>query len=170
MDLVHVGGALVGLVGAAELGAAEEVAEVLVKVGDQLVLGGAGGGEGVVHEGNSSSTVKEVEGDTLAATAVGGVEGAGEVGGEVDASVVTSAGGEDTGDGDANVGLGVVANGDSVDDEGQHGLLVGGGVLLEESASVVVADGHIAGTLGSSAGGKGKSARNSGGLHYDGKW
>jgi len=170
VDLVHVGGALVRLVGAAELRAAEQVAEVAVKVGDQFLLGGAGSGERVVHEGSSSSTVEEVEGDTLAATAVGGVEGAGEVGGEVDASEVTSAGGEDTGDGDANVGLGVVSNGDSVDDEGQDGLLVGGGVLLEEGTSVVVADGDIARTLGSSAGSKGKSARNSVGLHYDSKW
>jgi len=165
VDLVHVGGAAVGLVGAAELRASEEDTEVTVKVGDELVLGGAGGGELVLEERSGTSTVEEVEGDTGATTAVGGVEGTSEVRSEVDTGVVTSAGGEDTSDGDTDVGLGVVADGDSVDDQGEESLLVGGGVVLQEGSGVVVADGHIGRALGRGAGSKGKSARNSGSLH-----
>lgn len=51
-----------------------------------------------------------------------------------------------------------VANDNSVDDEGQEGLLVGSCVVLQEGSGVVITDGGAIGTLsGGNADGRGHS-------------
>ena len=92
----------------------------------------------VHHQRRGSAIVKEVDGGGHSIP-VGGSEGAGEVRREVDGgAVVGLVLGEDTGDG-VHVGLSVVADDDGVDEEGQEGVLVGCGVVLEEGGGVVVA-------------------------------
>lgn len=75
---------------------------------------------------------------------------------------------EDTGDGNANVGLGVVSNDGGVDNQGQKSVLVGSSVLLQQSGGVVVADGGAVGALGSNHGG-GRSHDESLAEHVDGR-
>lgn len=67
-----------------------------------LVVGGH-----VLHERLSTTAVEEVDADTLVAALVGGLEVTVEVRHQVDLSAVDHAGGKDTGDLDADVGLGV---------------------------------------------------------------
>jgi hypothetical protein len=53
-----------------------------------------------------------------------------------------------------------VTNDSGVDDEGQESLLVGSSVVLQQSSSIVIADGHIRRTLSDSTangGGDGQS-------------
>lgn len=118
VGLVHAGGTSVWAGGVGELAAAEEVSKVGVQVGEEHVLGGVGAvGWHVVHEGSGGATVKEVDGDTAAATVVGGGEGTGEVWEQVDARILASSRSKETRDGNTDIGLGVVANDRSVNDE-----------------------------------------------------
>lgn len=131
-----------------------------------LVVGGH-----VLLEGLGGTTVKEVDASGLV-LAVGGSESTREVGSKVDLLAIDLTLGENTGNSDASVGLGVcrvlgamiesgrgpggtrltVTNDDSVDEESQELGLVGSVVLLEESLGVLGADGHV---IGSSEGGRG---------------
>jgi hypothetical protein len=145
--------------------AAKESTEVLVQVGHELVLvGGSAVGRHVHGERDGTTIVKEVDGDTGAATTVGGGKTTVEVGEEVDLSAHVGTLGKNTGDG-VHVGLGVVTNDNSVDEESQEGQLVGTGVLLEESSGVLVADGHVLGECRSSGGSK--AGNESGGTHIE---
>lgn len=135
MDVVHAGIALIGAEARhALLGAAKKGTEELVQMGDEevlvglLVVGGL-----VLHEGLSGTTVKEVDGDTLVTTSVGGGKVASEVGEQVDLLALDLALSQDTGNLDADIGHGVVADDNSVDDEGQEGSLVLSSDLLEKS-------------------------------------
>jgi len=125
----------------AVLGASEQDAEVLVQVGEKGVLGRHGVvGWHVHHEGSGSSAVKEVLGNSDAASVVGRVERTIEVWEEVDGSSVVGTLGQDTWNHDTDVWLGVVTNDGGVDEEGQESVLVLGGVVLEKGGGVLVAD------------------------------
>ena len=67
-----------------------------------LIVGGH-----VLHQGLGTTTVEEVDADAHVATLVGGLEGAVEVRHQVDFFAVDHARGKDTGDLDADIGLGV---------------------------------------------------------------
>lgn len=145
--------------------AAEESTEILVQVGHELVLVGRSAVGGLVHhERNGTTIVEEVDGDTRAATTVGRGKATVEVRQEVDLSAVVGALGKDTRD-SVHVGLGVVTNNNSVDEEGQQGQLVGASVLLEQSSGVLVTDGHVLGHSRSSNGSK--AGNESGGTHSE---
>lgn len=143
--------------------------------GNILLVGLFVVGRLVLLEGVGSAAVEEVDAGGLVAT-VGRGQHAVEVGSQVDLGAVLHTLGEDTGDGDADVGRGVclrvlvqgslgslkppwkvrtVANDDGVDNQRQELGLVLGRVVLEESGGVVVADGRIRGTLGVGDGGRG---------------
>lgn len=51
-----------------------------------------------------------------------------------------------------------VANNDGVDKQGQESALVLGGVVLEQSSGVIVADGSVRGTLSADRGGCGSQS------------
>ena len=132
-----------------------------------LVAGGVVGGH-VLHEGSRTAAVKEALGDTGAAAVVGGGQAAGKVRSQVDHGAIVGTGGQNAGDGDADVGLGVVANDGGVDHQRQEGLLVGGGVVLEQCRGVVVADGLAGGTTsGGGRASQSQSGSESGGLHLE---
>lgn len=96
----------------------------------ELVLVGAHTGHLVLHEWHSSTTVEEIDRD-CPSTAVGRSEFSIEVGSQVHSCAIDVSWGENTGDSDANVGLGVIADGHGVDDEGQELVLVRWSVLLQ---------------------------------------
>lgn len=102
----------------------------------------------VHHQRHRATVVKEVDGNTGVASIVGGSKATIEIWQEVDLGAVDGAGREDTGDLDANIRLGVVADDGGVDDERQEGVLVGRVVLLEEGGGVVVTDGGVGRALG----------------------
>lgn len=127
MDLEHGGGGLVGVEASHALHrAAEEGSEELVEMGEEeakhmsvfdiidveiqsnllllalLIVGGH-----VLHQGLSTATVEEVDTDTLIATLVGGLEVTVEVRHQLDLGAVDHAGGKNTGDLNADIGLGV---------------------------------------------------------------
>lgn len=142
-----------------------------------LLRRAVGVGWHVLLERSSSTIVEEVDRDTNGTTSVCGSESTGEVWDEVDSGAVEgTVGVEDTWDGDTDVGGGVlcrsvsfrresagptyVTNDGSVDNQGEEGLLVGSGVVLQQSSGVVVAHGLVGWALGDSegrSGGDGKS-------------
>jgi len=143
VGLVHVGRAGVLHGGVGELAAAEQVSEVGVQVGEEDVLCRVGVvGRHVHHQRLRTTSVEEVDRDTRAATIVGGGQRSGEVRKQVYALIVAGTRGQKTRNRNANVWLGVVADGGGIDDEGQQRLLVRRIVLLEECSGVVVADGR----------------------------
>lgn len=95
-----------------------------------------------------SAIIEEVLRHAAGAAVVGRLEAAIEVGQQVDVRAVVLARRKDTGDLDADVGLGVVADDGGVDEEREEGVLVLGRVLLEQGGGVVVADGDVGGALG----------------------
>ena len=105
----------------------------------------------VGHDGFGASAIQEIDGHPCFAASVGGVQAAVEVGEEVDFGAVEVAGGEDAGHfhgGRGCVGVVVAADDDGVDEVGQELVLVGAGVLMEQSCGVFVADGDVARGLG----------------------
>jgi hypothetical protein len=117
--------------------------------GDVLLHGAHVVSSSVVHEGGCTAAVEEVDAHTGAVSCVGGCQTAIEVRGEVHGGAVVFAWGEDSRDQNALVEFrGVVADDGGVDDEGEDGELVLGGVVCEEAGGVVVADGHVGGALG----------------------
>lgn len=150
---------------------AKERAEVLVQVGEEQVLVRAGAvGWHVHHERSSTTVVKEVDGDSRVATTVRGGEASIEVRKEVDNSSVVCTLGKDTWDHDANVGLGVVTNDGSVDEESQQGVLVGSSVVCQKSSGVVRADGLVRRSLRKRGDGSRKTSKDGGGTHDYGYW
>lgn len=134
---VHAGVAAVLHRSVGKLRAAEQAAEVLVQVSEQEVLRALGVvGRQVLLQGSSSSTIKEVHRNAGATTLVGRVECAGEVGQQIDTSILAGARGEETRHCNADVGLRVVADDRSVHHQGQERLLVGGVVVLQESGGL----------------------------------
>lgn len=131
-----------------------------------LVRARAVGGH-VHHERSSSATVEEVDGDTLVSATVGRGELAIEVWQEVDLSAIVGALGENTGDGDAHVRLGVVSDNGSVDEEGQESVLVLASVVLEEGSGVVVAYGGIGRPLCERRHGGREDGKDGGDKHND---
>ena len=102
----------------------------------------------IQHQRRRAAIIEEVLRQArAAAAAVGRVEHAVEVRQQVDGRAVVHALGEDAGDADADVRLGVVADDGRVDDERDERLLRGGVVFLEEGRGVVVADGDVGGAL-----------------------
>jgi hypothetical protein len=117
--------------------------------GDVLLHGAHVVSSSVVHEGGGAAAVEEVDAHAGAASRVGGCQTAIEVRGEVYGGAVVFAWGQDARDQNALVEFrGVVADDGGVDDEGEDGELVLGGVVCEEAGGVVVADGHVGGALG----------------------
>ena len=74
--------------------------------------------------------------------AVSGLQAAVEVGQQVDCFFVDCRWRKDSGQGVTDIWLSIVANNDSVDEEGQQSVLVGRSVVLQQSRGVLVADGH----------------------------
>ncbi len=100
------------------------------------------------HQGSGSSSVKEVDIGGLV-IAVGGLQAAVEVRQQVDRFAIQGGGCKYARQGNTDIGLGVVANDDSIDKEGQEGILIGSSVILEKGSRVLVADrhGHISGKV-----------------------
>lgn len=55
--------------------------------------------------------------------------------------------------------LSVVADDDSVDEKSQQGVLVGGGVVLQQGCGVVVTDGGVLGTLSQGSAGSSQEGK-----------
>lgn len=109
MHLVHGGVAGVGVKAWHALhGASEQRAKELVQMCQKEVLHGRVViGRHVLHQGLGGTTIKEVDGHSGVASAVARGQLAGEVGEKVDVGAVEGSGSQDTGDCDADIGLGV---------------------------------------------------------------
>lgn len=157
VQLVHGRWARVRIGGVAKERAAKEACEVRVEMGDEtavcfwsvpcrrtkqmrddslLVAGGVVRWL-VLLEGCGTTSIQEVHTDTSLASSVGRLEGAGEVDGQVDTCIVAGTWSEDSRDSDERARVGrVVSDDGSVDDQGEDGLLVGCGVVLQQSGGV----------------------------------
>lgn len=113
-------------------------------------------GRHVHHERDRSSIVEEVDDGARATALVGGGKATVKVGKKVDHGAVVHSLVQDAVDGDADIGLGVVADDGSVDEEGQQGVLRRGIVDLEQGGGVVVTDGLIGRALSGGGASKGE--------------
>lgn len=121
-------------------GTAEELAEELVQVSEQEVLvRGLVIGRHVLHQRRSTTSIEEVDRAGFFID-IGREETSVEVGEKVDRLSIVCAGGKDAWHCDTGVGLRVVANDHGVDKQRQEGILVGWGIVLEQSCGVVVTD------------------------------
>ena len=100
------------------------------------------------HQWYCTAIVKKVNGHTNIPTTVGGVEGAIEVGQEIDLGVIVFSGSQDTRHRDADVWFGVVSYHGCVDNESQKRVLVGGIILIQQGFCIVVTDRGIVRPLG----------------------
>jgi len=130
-----------------------------------LLVGACASGGHVHHERSSTTIVKEVDRNTLVTATVAGGEATVEVREEVDLSSVVGTLCEDTRDGDADVGLSVVANDGGVDEKSQESKLVLASVVLEKCGSVVATDGLIGRSLGECRDSGRKTSEDGGGAH-----
>ena len=110
--------------------------------GDSLLVRRGAVGRHVHRQWDRSAVIEEVHRHGGSAV-VGASEPAVKVRQQIDHGAVVHAGSENTGDLDADVGHGVIANNGGVDHERQEGRLVGGRVLLQQRGGVIVADGGV---------------------------
>lgn len=119
---------------------------------DLLLVGGLGVSRLVQLDRLGTTVVKEVDGDTGVAAAVRGEKAPIEVLEQVDFLTAHHAWGENTWHGNANIGLRVVSNDDSIDDKVEKRVLVLSGVLFEQCRGVVIANRGVGRPLSDGAG------------------
>lgn len=126
------------------------------------MVGGSVVGRHVGHQRGSSTTIKEANGHTRHTTLVCGSESTVEVWEQVDLGSIPGTSSKNTGNGDTNIWFGVydlkrqddgspnlqverltVTNDSSVDKESQKSHLICSSVVLQQSSSVVIADGYV---------------------------
>lgn len=95
----------------------------------------------VLHQRRCTTCIQEVDSDTCSATIVGRGQTSVEVGYEVDTrAIVSPVRVQDTRNCNTDIGLRVVTDDGSVNQEGQQGVLIGSIVVFEQGGCVLVTD------------------------------
>ena len=100
----------------------------------------------VLHQRCRPTTIQEIP-VYSSVVSVGAVEAPIEVWCEIDVLTVEDSWGEDARHVDADIGLGVVPDHDSIDEERENCVLRGWGIVLEEGVGVIVADRRVSRAL-----------------------